>query len=64
MSQRKEVYEVDAQTLEVKKTVNLGQDLRSCALVKTGAATEVWVGDKKGMIHVLAGDSVEKVAEF
>jgi outer membrane protein assembly factor BamB len=62
LSQRNTIIEVDANTLSVKRTVPIAFDGISLTLVK--AAGEVWVGDKKGKIHVLALDSLQQTAEF
>ena len=56
ISQRKEIIEVDANTLSVKRTVPIAFDGISVTLVK--AAGEVWIGDKKGKVHVFALESL------
>lgn len=56
LSHRKEIHEVCANTLTVKRAVPIGYDGRCLVFVKTTG--EVWVGDKAGTVHVLAADSL------
>ena len=57
LTHRKEIHELDANTLASKRNVTVGYDARSLALAKV--AGEVWVGDKTGKIHCLALESLE-----
>ena len=62
LTHRKEIHEVCANTLTVKRAVPITYDGRCIAFVQ--ATGEVWVGDKTGKIHVLAADSLEQSSEF
>lgn len=62
LSNRKEVHELDANSLEVRRKVDLGFD-GTCLTFVSGTG-EVWVGDKKGAIHILAADSLEQTSQF
>lgn len=57
LSHRKEIHELCANTLTVKRAVPIAYDGLSLGFVK--ATGEVWVGDKTGKMHVLAADSLE-----
>jgi len=62
LSHRKEIHEVCANTMTVKRAVPIGYDGRCLTYVKS--TDEVWVGDKKGFVHVLAAASLEQTSEF
>ena len=62
LTHRKEIHELDANTLASKRNITVAYDARSLALVKV--AGEVWVGDKTGKIHALALESLEQTAEI
>ena len=62
LSNRKEIHELDATSLETKRTASLGYDGTCLAFVQI--ANEIWVGDKKGVIHALAVDSLEQASQF
>lgn len=62
LSHRKEIHEVCANTLTVKRAVPITYDGRCLCYIK--ATGEVWVGDKTGTVHVLNAESLEQVSEF
>ena len=62
LSHRKEIHEVCANTLTVKRAVPIGYDGKCITYVKT--TDEVWVGDKTGKVHILAAASLEQSSEF
>ena len=62
LSHRKEIHEVCANTLTVKRAVPITYDGKCLTYVKT--MDEVWVGDKAGNMHILAAASLEQTSEF
>ena len=62
VTNRKDLIELDATTLEEKRRQTLAYDPFCIALVKTQG--ELWIGDKKGKMHILAADSLEEKSEF
>lgn len=62
LTHRKEIHELDANTLASKRQVTVAYDARCLALAKVSG--EVWVGDKAGKIHALALESLEQTAEM
>lgn len=61
LSHRKEIHELCANTLAVKRVVPLAYDGRCIVFVKFTA--EVWVGDKAGKMHVLGAENLEQTSE-
>jgi len=62
LTNRKELHEFDAITLESRRVKTLAFEGLSCTFVqRTG---EVWVGDKKGAVHVLSAETLEQTSEF
>lgn len=57
LSHRKEVYELDANSLEVRRNQTMAFNASSLTFVS--GTSELWVGDAAGKIHVLSGDSWE-----
>ena len=62
LSHRKEIHELCANTLTVKRVVPLAYDGRCIIFVKF--TSEVWVGDKAGKVHVFGAESLEETSEF
>ena len=62
VTNRKDLIELDATTLEEKRRQTLAYDPFCVALVKSQG--ELWLGDKNGKMHILAADSLEEKSEF
>ena len=62
LTHRKEIHEICANTLTVKRAVPLTYDGKCLTYIKT--TDEVWVGDKAGNMHILAAPSLEQTSEF
>ena len=59
---RNTVHEIDANSLTEKRKIDIPYD--GCSITAVKNAAEVWVGDKKGKIHVYSLESLEQTSEF
>jgi len=59
---RKEIHELDANSLEVRRMVTM--PFNATCMTYVSGTSELWVGDSAGKIHVLAADSLEQTHEL
>jgi len=55
LTNNNKLFVIDVETFGVVKEVEL-KDYEATAMTST--LNEVWVGDKKGLIHILGGDDL------
>ena len=62
LASNKEIHELDATSLEIKRSTTVAFEATCCTHVPGTA--ELWVGNKSGKVHVLSADSLEQTQEI